>query len=148
MLMLVNLVRMTQGKAWGKNREVNRRISSMDQETNDRIFNFDSRQRNGNWNGKKESSWDKSESLKPLLTLWRLSMAKSKVSLAKCHIAPETTWGIFKHLLILISNMIPQWEESTLCMISIPLDHEIFAPCFMSLDMSQCLLAYGLWKLA
>ena len=30
-------------------------------------------------------------------------------------------------------------------MISIPLDHEIFAPCFMSLDMFQCLLviAYG-----
>ena len=53
--MLVNLMRMTQGKAWGKNRQVNRRISSMGQETNDRIFNFDSRQRNVDWNGKKES---------------------------------------------------------------------------------------------
>ena len=32
-------------------------------------------------------------------------------------------------------------------MISIPLDHAIFAPCFMSLDMFQCLLVYGLWEL-
>ena len=32
-------------------------------------------------------------------------------------------------------------------MISIPLDHEIFAPCFMSLDMFQCLLVYSLWEL-
>ena len=29
---------------------------------------------------------------------------------------------------------------------SIPLDHEIFAPCFMSLDMFQCLLVYSLWE--
>ena len=31
-------------------------------------------------------------------------------------------------------------------MISIPLDHEIFAPCFMSLNMFQCLLVYNLWE--
>ena len=30
---------------------------------------------------------------------------------------------------------------------SIPLDHEIFAPCFMSLDMFQCFLVYSLWEL-
>ena len=29
-------------------------------------------------------------------------------------------------------------------MISVPSDHEIFAPCFMSLYMFQCLLAYRL----
>ena len=27
------------------------------------------------------------------------------------------------------------------------LDHEIFASCFMSLDIVQCLLVYSLWKL-
>ena len=32
-------------------------------------------------------------------------------------------------------------------MISIPLDHEIFAPSFMSLDMLQCLLVYSPWEL-
>ena len=32
-------------------------------------------------------------------------------------------------------------------MISVPLDHEIFAPCFMSLGMFQCLLVYSLWEL-
>ena len=30
---------------------------------------------------------------------------------------------------------------------SIRLDHEIFAPCFMSLDIFQCLLIYSLWEL-
>ena len=29
-------------------------------------------------------------------------------------------------------------------MILIPLDREIFAPCFMSLEMFQCLLVYSL----
>ena len=33
------------------------------------------------------------------------------------------------------------------CMISIPLYHEIFIPCFMSLDMFQWLLVYSLWEL-
>jgi len=28
-------------------------------------------------------------------------------------------------------------------MILIPLDHDIFVPCFMSLDVFQCLLVYG-----
>ena len=32
-------------------------------------------------------------------------------------------------------------------MISIPLEHEIFASCFMSLDMFQCLLVYSVWEL-
>ena len=44
-----------------------------------------------------------------LLTLLRLSMAKSKMSLGKGHIALEDMWVIFKYLLILISNIIPQW---------------------------------------
>ena len=33
------------------------------------------------------------------------------------------------------------------CVISVPLDDEIFAPCFMSLFMFQCLLVYSLWEL-
>ena len=32
-------------------------------------------------------------------------------------------------------------------MISISLGHEVFAPCFMSLDMFQCPLDYSLWEL-
>ena len=35
-------------------------------------------------------------------------MAKSKISLGKCHIALENMWVIIKYLLILISNIIPQ----------------------------------------
>ena len=35
-------------------------------------------------------------------------MAKWKVSLGKCQTALENMWVIFKYLLILISNMIPQ----------------------------------------
>ena len=42
-----------------------------------------------------------------ILTLLKLSMAKSKISLGKCHIALEKRI-IFKYLLILISNIIPQ----------------------------------------
>ena len=30
---------------------------------------------------------------------------------------------------------------------SIPLDHETFVPCFMSLDRIQCFLVCNLWKL-
>ena len=46
-----------------------------------------------------------------LLTLLRLSMAKSKISFGKCHIRLENMWVIFKYLLILISNIsiISQW---------------------------------------
>jgi len=36
------------------------------------------------------------------------SMAKSKMCLSKYYIALENTWIIFKYLLILISNIIPQ----------------------------------------
>ena len=43
-----------------------------------------------------------------LLTLLRISMAKSKISLGKCHIAFENMWVNFKYLLTLISNIIPQ----------------------------------------
>ena len=82
-----------------------------------------------------------------LLTLLRLSTAKSKISLGNCHITLENRWVIFKHLLILISNIIPWWYENRLHMISISLDHENFAPYFMSLDMFQCLLVYSLWEL-
>ena len=39
-------------------------------------------------------------------TLLRLSMAKSKISLGKCHIALKNMWVIFKYLLMLISNKI------------------------------------------
>ena len=79
-----------------------------------------------------------------LLTLLRLSMAKSKIALGKCHIALENMWVIFTYLSILICNIIPLITDS---MILIPLDHEKFAPCFMSLDMFQYLLVNSLWKL-
>ena len=35
----------------------------------------------------------------------------SQRSLGKCHTALENMWVIFKYLLILISNKIPQWEQ-------------------------------------
>ena len=48
-------------------------------------------------------------------TLLKISMAKSKISLGKCHIVLENVWVIFKYLLILISNIIPQWKKNRLC---------------------------------
>ena len=80
-----------------------------------------------------------------LVTL-RLSMAKSKISLGKCYTALEHMC-IFKYVLILISTIIAEWWENPVCMISVPLDYEIFASCFMSLDMFQYLLVYSLWEL-
>ena len=44
-----------------------------------------------------------------LLTLLRLSMAKSKIFPGKGHSAFENMRIILKYLLILISNIIPQW---------------------------------------
>ena len=35
-------------------------------------------------------------------------MAKSKISVGKCHIALENTWPVFKYLLLLIFNIISQ----------------------------------------
>ena len=35
-------------------------------------------------------------------------MAKSKISLGKCHIALENMWAVFKYVLILIFDIIPQ----------------------------------------
>ena len=55
-------------------------------------------------------------------------MATSNISLGKCHVALENMWVIFKYLLILMSNIIPQGLENKLCMILISLDHEISAP--------------------
>ena len=47
---------------------------------------------------------------------------------------PEVTHSIiFKYCLILISNIIPQLKGNRICIISISLDHEKFALCFMSL---------------
>ena len=73
-------------------------------------------------------------------------MAKSKISLGKCHTALENMWVIFKFLLILISNIIYN-DKRTDYAISISLDHEVFAPYFMSLNIFQCLLVYSLWEL-
>ena len=70
-----------------------------------------------------------------LLTLLRLSMAKSKISLGKCHVALGNMWVIFKYLLILISNIIPQWWERTLYDFNTSRLWN-FAPCFMSMGMS------------
>ena len=47
------------------------------------------------------------------------------------------TWkyvGYFQLSFDMISNIISQWKENLLSKISVPLDHEIFAPCFMSMD--------------
>ena len=74
-------------------------------------------------------------------------MAKSKISLGKCHIAFEDMWIISKYLLYWSLNIIPQWEENRRYMITTPLHHKIFTPCFMSLDMPQCLLIYCLREL-
>ena len=61
-------------------------------------------------------------------------------------LALENMWIILKYLLILTSNIIPQWYNNRLC-ISVSLDHGSFALCFMSLDMFQHLLVYSLWEL-
>ena len=37
-------------------------------------------------------------------------------------------------------------EENRLSMISVPLNHHSFVPCFISLGMSHCRLVYHLWK--
>ena len=63
-------------------------------------------------------------------------MAKSKISLGKCHVALENTWVTFKYFLIFEND---SEEENKLCMISIPSNHGIFVPCYMSLDMLKCL---------
>ena len=44
------------------------------------------------------------------LTLLRLSMAKSKISLGKCYIALENTWVVLKYLFILMCNVIPVYN--------------------------------------
>ena len=69
----------------------------------------------------------------------KLSTAKPNISLGKCHIALENMWVIFKYLLILISKV------RRLLMISISLDHEIFAPCFHPQICSRvpCFIVYG-----
>ena len=76
-----------------------------------------------------------------VLKLLRLSMAKSKISLGKCHIALENMWVIFKYLLILISKVR-----------RLPYEFNTFRPwnfcsLFSSLDMFQGLLVYSLWEL-
>ena len=35
-------------------------------------------------------------------------MAKSEISLGKCHTALENTWVILKYILLLMSHIIPQ----------------------------------------
>ena len=59
--------------------------------------------------GTKYSSLDFFQPFKNVKTTFLgLSRAKSKISFGKCHIALENMWVIFKHLLILISNIITQ----------------------------------------
>ena len=62
-------------------------------------------------------SWDKSTNCQEsrfacLFVLLRLSMAKSKISLGKCHVVLDNIWVIFIYLLILISNIMPQCERT------------------------------------
>ena len=45
-----------------------------------------------------------------------------------------------------LPNSETESKSPTLQTDSIPLDHEMFAHCFMSLDMFQCLLVYNLWE--
>ena len=72
-------------------------------------------------------------------------MAKSKISLGKCHITLENMRVIFSYLLILISNIISYSDKRTDTMISILLEHEISVPCFMSLICSSVtwFIVYG-----
>ena len=54
----------------------------------------------------------------------------------------------FNYLLILTSNVIPQWKESRLCLMSIPLDHAIFAPGFVSLEKEMATHSSSLaWRI-
>ena len=84
------------------------------------------------------------------LTLLRRSVARSKSSLGKSHIARENMWVIF-----FFSNFLWYWfltsfhsaVRTDTLMVSIPLGHENFPPCFMSLGLLQCLLVYSLWEL-
>ena len=52
-------------------------------------------------------------------------------------------------LTVVLKTHMPEYssDKGTICMISVPLDCEIFAPSFMSLHMFQCLLLYSLWGL-
>ena len=76
------------------------------------------------------------------LTLLRLSVAKLKISLVKCHIAFENMWVIFKYLLILLSNNSAVIREQTLHSFNTFWPWN-FASCFISLGIFQCLLVYG-----
>ena len=44
----------------------------------------------------------------------------NKNDIGKIHTALANMWIIFRYLLILIFNIIPQWYENRLCMVSIP----------------------------
>ena len=44
----------------------------------------------------------------------------NKNDIGKSHTALANMWIIFRYLLILIFNIIPQWYENRLCMVSIP----------------------------
>ena len=71
-----------------------------------------------------------------LITLLRLSVAKWNISLGKCHIALGNMWVIFKFFWYWFLTEFHS-DKRTDCMISIPSDHETFAPCFTSRDMSS-----------
>ena len=63
-----------------------------------------------------------------LLTLLKLSMAKSKISPGKCHIALENVWVIFKYLMILISNKFTMIKEQTLYNFNMKFLHLVLCP--------------------
>ena len=62
---------------------------------------------------------------------------------------PLKVCGLFSNnLLILISNIIPQWKKNRLYMISIPSDHEIFFHLVLHPWMCSsvsCFIVYGNW---
>ena len=74
-----------------------------------------------------------------MLSSLRLSVAKSKISLGKYHVAFEKMWVTFKHFLIFEND---SEKGNRLRRIAIPSNHGIFAPSYMSLDMLKCLLVY------
>ena len=59
-----------------------------------------------------------------------------------------SSWGVRENPVFRKSKREPRCPQmGPLDVETKPLGHEVFAPCFMALDMFQCLLAYSLWEL-
>ena len=73
---------------------------------------------------------------------WRIGRPLHGVTKSQTQLSNWTTRKyMYIHFIYISIIHMTDW------MISIPLYHEIFIPCFMSLDMFQWLLVYSLWEL-